>query len=949
MSNFDPKAAWPGWETVRLIGRGSFGAVYEIRREVFGDTERCALKHISIPQDESEIQEMRIEGQDGESITRSFTDRAKSIVSEYKLMMQLVSCPNVVTCHDVETVQKDSGYGWDIYIRMELLTPLMKRLEEQPNLPEGEILRLGREIANALEACRRRNIIHRDIKPQNIMVAADGTYKLGDFGIARVSEKTGSATSRIGTYTYMAPEVYNGEHYGAPADLYSLGMVLYWLLNRRRAPFVTVNTAEEKSAALRRRMRGEAIPAPLNGSPALKRIVLKCCAFDPQERYQTAAELLRALDAVGAIHESPADPGERRFAPVGVGVLDDPQTATNTNGLSRAPAPTAETSLSEEDETEGLFGAAAVGTIIRRPPVTSNAETRDNTVGAGLAPARERGERRFAPVGVGVLDDPKTAANTNGLSRGPAFTAETSLSEEDETEGLFGAAAVGAAISRLPVTSNAETRDNTIGAGLAPARERGERRFAPVGVGVLDDPQTATNTNGLSRAPAPTAENEDKTVSNLERRKAAPEDGAAKPKKNKKRSILLIRVALAVLMTLSLIILLSPQRSKSKTAREASVETPTPTPEPTPEPIDETALAYENTLALLEAGQYEEAIAAFEALGDYEDSAERLLQARYGHADALATEGKTYEAALAFSEIRDYRDAWDRCFALWGQITQRETISAGGLHTVGLRSDGTVVAVGDNYYGQLNVGDWAGIMAVCASGSSENCTVGLRMDGIVLAVGYNDHGQCEVSDWTDIVAISSGVMQTVGLRANGTVLATGNNFYGQCDVGGWSNIVAVSAGGLHTVGLRSDGTVVAVGRNDDGQCDVSDWTDIVAVSAGYLHTVGLRSDGTVVAVGSNGSGQCEVSGWTDIVAVSAGDYHTVGLRSDGTVVAVGSNDYGQCDVSGWTDIVAVSAGLYHTVGLRSDGTVVAVGSNGSGLRVVSGWTDIALPEKRARN
>ncbi len=767
MPNEEPIVLWPGWETVRLIGRGSFGAVYEIRREVFGDTERCALKHISIPQDESEIQEMRIEGQDGESITRSFTDRAKSIVSEYKLMMQLVSCPNVVTCHDVETVQKDSGYGWDIYIRMELLTPLMKRLEEQPNLPEGEILRLGREIANALEACRRRNIIHRDIKPQNIMVAADGTYKLGDFGIARVSEKTGSATSRIGTYTYMAPEVYNGEHYGAPADLYSLGMVLYWLLNRRRAPFVTVNTAEEKSAALRRRMRGEAIPAPLNGSPALKRIVLKCCAFDPQERYQTAAELLRALDAVGAIHESPADPGERRFAPVGVGVLDDPQTATNTNGLSRAPAPTAETSLSEEDETEGLFGAAAVG----------------------------------------------------------------------------------AAISRLPVTSNAETRDNTIGAGLAPARERGERRFAPVGVGVLDDPQTATNTNGLSRAPAPTAENEDKTVSNLERRKAAPEDGAAKPKKNKKRSILLIRVALAVLMTLSLIILLSPQRSKSKTAREASVETPTPTPEPTPEPIDETALAYENTLALLEAGQYEEAIAAFEALGDYEDSAERLLQARYGHADALATEGKTYEAALAFSEIRDYRDAWDRCFALWGQITQRETISAGGLHTVGLRSDGTVVAVGDNYYGQLNVGDWAGIMAVCASGSSENCTVGLRMDGIVLAVGYNDHGQCEVSDWTDIVAISSGVMQTVGLRANGTVLATGNNFYGQCDVGGWSNIVAVSAGGLHTVGLRSDGTVVAVGRNDDGQCDVSDWTDIVAVSAGYLHTVGLRSDGTVVAVG----------------------------------------------------------------------------------------------------
>ena len=290
---------WPGWETVRLIGRGSFGAVYEIKRDVFGDLEKCALKHISVPQADGEIREMLSEGLDEESITQSFSEQAKDIVKEYKMMSRLNDCPNVVTCHDVNFIQKDSGYGWDIYIRMELLTPFMDLLSQRKDWPEEEIIHLGIDISTALTACRALNIIHRDIKPQNIFVAKDGRYKLGDFGIARVAEKTSSATARIGTYTYMAPEVYYGEHYGAAADIYSLGMVLYWLLNERRAPFVSVNTAREKDAAQRRRMSGETIPAPAYGSEALKRIVLKACAYEAKDRFQTAEDMLWALKGIG--------------------------------------------------------------------------------------------------------------------------------------------------------------------------------------------------------------------------------------------------------------------------------------------------------------------------------------------------------------------------------------------------------------------------------------------------------------------------------------------------------------------------------------------------------------------------------------------------------------------------------------------------------------------------
>ena len=172
-------------------------------------------------------------------------------------------------------------------------------------------------------------------------------------------------------------------------------------------------------------------------------------------------------------------------------------------------------------------------------------------------------------------------------------------------------------------------------------------------------------------------------------------------------------------------------------------------------------------------------------------------------------------------------------------------VTADRFHTVGLRSDGTVVAVGDNYYGQCDVGGWGNIIHV-ATGYSH--TVALKSDGTVVAVGDNYYGQCNISGWTDIVKVAAGCGHTVGLKSNGTVVAVGYDHDGQCNVGGWMDIVQVAAGVAHTVGLKSDGTVAAVGHNDSGQCDVGSWIDIVQVTAGNDDTVGLRSDGTVGSV-----------------------------------------------------------------------------------------------------
>jgi alpha-tubulin suppressor-like RCC1 family protein len=264
-------------------------------------------------------------------------------------------------------------------------------------------------------------------------------------------------------------------------------------------------------------------------------------------------------------------------------------------------------------------------------------------------------------------------------------------------------------------------------------------------------------------------------------------------------------------------------------------------------------------------------------------------------------------------------------------------VSGGGYHTIGLKDDGTVVAVGLNDDGQCDVTSWTDIKQVSAAYWH---TIGLRTDGTVVAVGQNDDGQCDVTSWTDIKQVAAGGegSRTVGVKIDGTVVAVGFNGNDQADVSSWTDIRQVSVGNSHTIGLKNDGTVVAAGQNYDDQCDVTSWTDIKQVAAGVWHTIGLKTDGTVVAVGQNYDGQCDVTSWTDIKQVSAGFLHTIGLKNDGTVVVVGSNVDGQCDVTSWTDIKQVSAGVWHTTGVKTDGTAVAVGWNDDGQCDISSWS-----------
>ena len=343
-----------------MIGRGSFGAVYEIERDLFGKIEKAALKHIGIPQNPSDIDELYSDGYDDESITATFRSHLQSIVAEYSMMRKLNGAANVVNCDDVQYVQRDDGIGWDIYIKMELLTPLTKALPDQ--IPVETTIKLAKDMCQALVLCKRFDIVHRDIKPQNIFVSPLGDYKLGDFGIAKTVEKTMGGT-KTGTYKYMAPEVYNNQPYGQQADIYSLGLVLYWMLNKKRMPFMPLPpqklTAGIDEQTRARRLSGEQIPPPADGSEELQRIVLKACAYDPKERYHSAEEMLADLEAMGyekyghkASAVLPVDKAECSEPEEGtVGVFRGPATESRAKETVKE-APPAEPA---EDGTVGAF------------------------------------------------------------------------------------------------------------------------------------------------------------------------------------------------------------------------------------------------------------------------------------------------------------------------------------------------------------------------------------------------------------------------------------------------------------------------------------------------------------------------------------------------------------------------------------------------------------------
>lgn len=289
-------------EGMKMLGKGAAANVYEAAAKG-KKAKKYAVKVIGFNK----------KNVDSESFESSIESQSKL---EY-LMNNIITIYESVELrvwikgeHDVEKVEKIDPYSETKpcgnflhlqFILMEKSTPVLTshRLkhklfpEKLQNFDEEEILKLAYDIGIAIDKAHKNNLIHRDIKLENIFYDVEGhNYKLGDFGISRITENGMASTSAF-TKGYGAPEVvgFLADKYDYTADIYSFGMMLYILLNELKFP-----ESNSYHPTLYQYNQGYVPPAPVRGSDELVRIVLKMLSFDPDYRYQTMEEVLNEFD-----------------------------------------------------------------------------------------------------------------------------------------------------------------------------------------------------------------------------------------------------------------------------------------------------------------------------------------------------------------------------------------------------------------------------------------------------------------------------------------------------------------------------------------------------------------------------------------------------------------------------------------------------------------------------
>ena len=669
------------WHIKRYIGAGSYGKVFEIeRRDEFDTVFTGALKAITIPSSPDELEEILSDGMDRDGASTYFRDYVKDLNREIALMSKLKGHSNIVSYEDHAIHAHEDGIGWDTLIRMELLTPITGYLKQNKSFTRREIIRLGIDLCRALEVCQRYNIIHRDIKPANIFISETEDFKLGDFGVARIASASTGASTRAGTVNYMAPEVFKGEKYTSNVDIYSLGLVMYQLLNANRMPlyppYPQPMSPAQRERAQAQRLSGAALPPPANADGRLAEIVLKACAPDPAQRYDSPAVMRQALEAILYTE------GEARVIYPGGDAVPVPGTS-GTADLQPAPAPAQN---APDEGTIRPVPARAPESPAQEP------ETADSgTIGAPVpgwndaAPAQEpAGTVRLmaAPFQPEAAEQPAAAPEKDGTVRLMAAPAEVPAQEQapaqpTEPETPAEEAAPAEALHEDETICIAAAEKAPEEPTPAPADDRTERIAVPATVpaAVPEEPE-ADRTTFLFEAQAEKRRQEEQAKRDAEeaaRRKAAEEKEEELARiRAEKRAAEQERLAAekaeaeaAAAAEAPVVVATAPAPKKAGKGKKVAlavggVAVAAAVAVGAAWPSIQQKMEYSKAAQALANGDYGTAITVFGELGDYEDSAAQLTEAKYQQALAALKQGDYANALTQLQQLKNYKDAEDQ-------------------------------------------------------------------------------------------------------------------------------------------------------------------------------------------------------------------------------------------------------------------------------------------------
>jgi len=851
----------PDYELLELVGRGGMGAVYKARQPSLDRLVAIKL----LPAVTAEMAE-------------GFTERFRN---EARLLARM-NHPGIVQVHDFGTLADGSCYFVMEYVDG---TDVARMVAASGRLSPEHAASITADVCAALHYAHEAGIVHRDVKPANILVTRQGQVKVADFGLAKkhdVSQlgltQTGTA---LGTPDFVAPEsLITGMIVDHRADLYAVGVMLYQMLTGQ-IPRGVFKPASEAAAT----------------TPAFDGIVSKAMQADPEQRYQTAHDL--RTDVQQAIQAKPQRKVKVwRWATLAAIVVGLGAMAAQFLRPSASPARTLAASTSATS-TSGDVIAIAAGSrhslaLKRDGTVIAWGDTEDGAtnVPGDLTGVVTIGAGSYANHSLAVRADGSVVAwggNTHGECAVPA--------------GLTGVIAVcGGKEHSLALKADGSVvawGENVAGQCTVPGKATGVVKIAASSL--MSAALTADHsllawggqTQRQSKVPGKLSDVTDMATGG--------------------RFSLALNQAGAVI--------------EWGVSRDEPVELPAGLGSD----VIAISAGADHALALKKDG-------SVIAWGGNEHGQATVPAGLSSGVIAIAA-GKEHSLALKR----------DGSVIAWGNNDKGQTTVPASLHVAPLIApsprSGTVHLIGADVSGRFSPP--AGLEGVSVIAAGNTHALALRPDGTVVAWG--DANAAVPAGLSKVVAIGAGcyASHSLAVREDGTVVAWGGNNKGQCNVpAGLNGVVAVRAGRMHSLALKADGTVNAWGDSTFSQCKVPpNLSDVIAISAGGMFNLALKKDGSVVAWGLNRAGQTTVpeAAQSGVTAIYAGSEHVLALKADGSVIGWGSNEFDQATVpeAALTSVCAVAAGLYHSVALKTDGTVIAWGR-------VPEATQAQLPAVRAK-